>query len=175
MTRHIKEAPVCTMQVACLEMEEKDQGDRILIRSRVQGSGSRTYQVELLMDESEDKILDYDCECPANSSFSGMCKHCVATLLSLIHQNEPEYGQKRLDDFFLPFSVYESRRGSDRDAKTSGNPELDELLHALGVFKGSDMQQRTEPMTPVLQKKQVSEKKLESTPGLQGSCSGRIF
>lgn len=149
-----------------LEMEETDQGKRILIRSRVQGSGNRTYQVELLMDESEDKILDYDCECPANSSFSGMCKHCVATLLSLIHQNEPECRQKCLDDD-LPFSVYESRRGPDRDAKTSGNPELDELLHALGVFKGSDMGQRTEPMTPVLQRKQVSEKKLESTPGLQ--------
>ena len=35
--------------------------------------------------------------------FSGMCKHCVATLLELIHQNEPEYSPKRLSDF-LPFS-----------------------------------------------------------------------
>ena len=74
-----------------LEMEEEDQGDRMLIRAKVQGSGSRAYDVELLMDESEDKILDYDCECPAYASFSGMCKHCVATLLELIHQNEPEY------------------------------------------------------------------------------------
>lgn len=63
-----------------MEMEEKNQGDRMLIRAKVQGSGSRAYDVELLMDESEDKILDYDCECPAYASFSGMCKHCVATL-----------------------------------------------------------------------------------------------
>ena len=82
-----------------LEMEEEDQGDRMLIRAKVQGSGSRAYDVELLMDESEDKILDYDCECPAYASFSGMCKHCVATLLELIHQNEPEYSPKRLSDF----------------------------------------------------------------------------
>lgn len=54
-----------------LEMEEEDQGDRMLIRAKVQGSGSRAYDVELLMDESEDKILDYDCECPAYASFSG--------------------------------------------------------------------------------------------------------
>ena len=79
-----------------LEMEEEDQGDRMLIRAKVQGSGSRAYDVELLMDESEDKILEYDCECPAYASFSGMCKHCVATLLELIHQNEPEYSPKRL-------------------------------------------------------------------------------
>ena len=38
-----------------LEMEEEDQGDRMLIRAKVQGSGSRAYDVKLLMDESEDK------------------------------------------------------------------------------------------------------------------------
>ena len=65
-----------------LEMEEENQGDRVMVRAKVQGSGRRTYHVALLLDGSEDKILDYDCECPANSSFSGMCKHCVATLLN---------------------------------------------------------------------------------------------
>lgn len=143
-----------------LEMEEEDQGDRMLIRAKVQGSGSRAYDVELLMDESEDKILDYDCECPAYASFSGMCKHCVATLLELIHQNEPEYSPKRLSDF-LPFS----------DGKTSApksqNPDLDALLRALGVTRASELPNapsRTSPEPPV---RTPARKKLESTPGLQ--------
>ena len=42
-----------------LEMEEENQGNRMLIRAKVQGSGSRAYDVELLMDESEDKILEF--------------------------------------------------------------------------------------------------------------------
>lgn len=143
-----------------LEMEEEDQGDRMLIRAKVQGSGSRAYDVKLLMDESEDKILDYDCECPAYASFSGMCKHCVATLLELIHRNEPEYSPKRLSDF-LPFS----------DGKTSApksqNPDLDALLRALGVTRASELPNapsRTSPEPPV---RTPARKKLESTPGLQ--------
>ncbi len=143
-----------------LEMEEENQGDRMLIRAKVQGSGSRAYDVELLMDESEDKILEYDCECPAYASFSGMCKHCVATLLELIHQNEPEYSPKRLSDF-LPFS----------DGKTSApksqNPDLDALLRALGVTRASELPNapsRTSPEPPV---RTPARKKLESTPGLQ--------
>lgn len=44
-------------------------GRPMLIRAKVQGSGSRAYDVELLMDESEDKILEYDCECPAYALF----------------------------------------------------------------------------------------------------------
>ena len=137
-----------------LEMEEEDQGDRMLIRAKVQGSGSRAYDVELLMDESEDKILEYDCECPAYASFSGMCKHCVATLLELIHQNEPEYSPKRLSDF-LPFS----------DGKTSApksqNPDLDALLRALGVTRASELPNapsRTSPEPPV---RTPARKKLE--------------
>ena len=84
-----------------LEMEEEDQGDRMLIRAKVQGSGSRAYDVELLMDESEDKILDYDCECPAYASFSGMCKHCVATLLELIPRTSQNTAQNGCLTFFL--------------------------------------------------------------------------
>lgn len=84
-----------------LEMEEEDQGDRMLIRAKVQGSGSRAYDVELLMDESEDKILDYDCECPAYASFSGMCKHCVATLLELTTRTSQNTAPNGCLTFFL--------------------------------------------------------------------------
>ena len=149
-----------------LEMEEENQGDRVMVRAKVQGSGRRTYHVALLLDGSEDKILDYDCECPANSSFSGMCKHCVATLLNLIHQNEPEYSQKRLDGF-LPFSDSTEEKSREKTAKTTGNSDLDNLLSALGVLKGSDLAQASGRTTPFSQEKTSSVKKLESTPGLQ--------
>ncbi len=48
----------------------------------VSGSGYEDYNAYLVVN-SEGKIMDYDCTCPAAENYWGMCKHCVAVALEL--------------------------------------------------------------------------------------------
>lgn len=73
-----------------LSMDVEEGEDRLYIHARVKGSDYNIYQVELVLDWNGDRILEKDCECPAFSSYSGLCKHCVAVLLEFIHEREPQ-------------------------------------------------------------------------------------
>lgn len=42
------------------------------------GSYGEEYQVTIDYDLEEDRIIDYECECPAYATYPGMCKHCAA-------------------------------------------------------------------------------------------------
>ncbi len=46
------------------------------------------YDVSVTLSEDEQRILDYECTCPAHSRYPGMCKHAAGLLL--IYNQEPE-------------------------------------------------------------------------------------
>ena len=62
--------------------------ENIVINARVKGSGSKSYDVELVYDELADDVTESYCECPAFYSYTGLCKHCIAVLLE--YENYPE-------------------------------------------------------------------------------------
>ena len=48
--------------------------------------GTRLYSCEILVDEHGEVYYDH-CDCPAHSSYSGPCKHIIATLLKINQKN----------------------------------------------------------------------------------------
>lgn len=56
----------------------------------VKGSGRNMYKVSVIYDTDHDEMNDIYCECPAYSSYYGICKHCVAVLLEYIDCKEKE-------------------------------------------------------------------------------------
>lgn len=51
------------------------------VSALVSGSGGRRYHVLVRMSADDTEVLECDCECPAFSSYVGICKHIVATIL----------------------------------------------------------------------------------------------
>ena len=54
------------------------------IAARVKGSGRKSYEVALLVEDDADFLAESYCECPAFFTYDGLCKHCVAVLLEYI-------------------------------------------------------------------------------------------
>lgn len=73
--------------VHAMECEYDAEIDRWYADASVQGSGYREYETWLEYDEKEDIIVDYDCSCPAQDNYYGMCKHGVALCLKAIDEN----------------------------------------------------------------------------------------
>ena len=67
---------------------EKKKEDGFDVVQMVSGSGENLYEVKVKVDEDYREILEYECECPAFYSYSGMCKHCVAVLLDYLEKRE---------------------------------------------------------------------------------------
>lgn len=54
------------------------------INAMVKGSGRNRYVVNATYDFVEDILESTYCDCPAYSSYNGICKHCVAILLEYV-------------------------------------------------------------------------------------------
>ena len=104
-----------------------------------------SYDVILKVDESEGKVLDYDCTCPSSLSHSGMCKHVTA--VALVFLEHP--------DTFLGYDLNRNAKSSDgiskllksvedRRAAGSGEGKRPETEHLgtidLGVLLTHDTQ-----------------------------------
>lgn len=70
------------------ENAQEDGFEIVEISSKVSGSRGELYEVDIKVDEEYREILEYFCECPAYYSYSGLCKHCVATLLLYIEERK---------------------------------------------------------------------------------------
>lgn len=65
-----------------MDFHVESDGDYDEITARVKGTGRGVfYDVSIIVDKTEEKIEDSNCECPAYAAYSGLCKHCVAVLL----------------------------------------------------------------------------------------------
>lgn len=61
------------------------------LRSSVRGSNKQNYDVEITLyfdDNDELEDVEYYCPCLAFSSYDGICKHCVATMLYFMHNEK---------------------------------------------------------------------------------------
>lgn len=63
------------------EFSVDEEADYDEIRAVVAGSYDNEYEVEIEYNSLSDEIGDIYCECPAFSSYTGICKHCAAVLL----------------------------------------------------------------------------------------------
>lgn len=77
--------------VLVLDVDSDSNSILTKVNALVQGSGRKRYQVDFLYDHEEDELDDIYCECPAFSSYDGICKHCVAALLEYIDHTEDNY------------------------------------------------------------------------------------
>mgnify|MGYP005751142085 CR=1 FL=1 len=76
------------------EKKKEDGFDVVQMDATVCGSGENLYEVNIKVDEDYREILEYECECPAFYSYSGLCKHCVAVLLVWLEERN---GAKKAD------------------------------------------------------------------------------
>lgn len=95
------------------------------IEAVVKGSGRNKYVVSMVYDELADELLESYCECPAFYSYAGICKHCVAVLLTYAEkQNDTE---NQLGQLSL-FPNQSKPAGMWKTAQKSTTPEIRELL-----------------------------------------------
>lgn len=81
-------------KVISWQTEEETQYCRI--DACVKGSGRKRYAVSIAIEKETDTVAESFCECPAFYSYEGLCKHCVAVLLTYIRdQNQ----QMTISDF----------------------------------------------------------------------------
>lgn len=148
-----KEGGVRSLQIK--EPEDVNDSD-IRMTAEVKGSGEKIYCVEIAVDEAEGEILSDACECPAHKAYWGLCKHCVAVLLSYLEWRKDCRG---------------ARDGkTEKTVQSAGKnmEELDRLLEAMGVQRGM----RTGlGKTADNEKKRISgnetiQKKFQTSPGL---------
>ena len=127
----IEEFSVC-------EQEEEDFIDAV-----VEGSGQNLYSVQITCRPGENKVAEAFCECPAYESYPGICKHCVAVLLSYLDEKK---------------NSTEREKRLPRASKTTR--ELKELL----------IRKEAERTAPILQRELYEKVRLE--PYLQVSEGG---
>lgn len=131
----------------------KKAGNADEISAWVEGSGDNSYEVIASYDLEEDDIEDVYCDCPAYSSYAGICKHCVAVLLEYEEYCERRGSQKTLADYGITAPKEQRIRKTApeerRIRKTA--PEVKELL----------LQQERRRMAPYVQKDVFGKVRLE--------------
>ena len=63
------------------KLEVQNNYPFINVSAQVKGSCRDPYWVMVSVDELENRILDYHCDCPAYEEYDGLCKHCGAACL----------------------------------------------------------------------------------------------
>lgn len=88
------------------------------VKAFVQGSTWKCYNVDITVDEEENKLTAYRCDCPAHSEYAGLCKHGVATLLRYIQVRKDQ--EKKLQAPIKKITVEFPDRSKleELDAKT---------------------------------------------------------
>lgn len=60
------------------------------LTASVDGSTGNSYQVNATVDEEFGDIQSFSCECDAFYHYNGLCKHCVAALITYINRRTPK-------------------------------------------------------------------------------------
>ncbi len=72
--------------ILSFDLTENDDVD--IIWAEVKGSGRHIYDVRLKYNVETDEFEETHCDCPAFSSYPGICKHCVAVLMEYIGEKD---------------------------------------------------------------------------------------
>ncbi len=125
--------------------DEKNRKDYIL--AKVHGSGRKRYQVDLTYSYEQDELTEYYCECPAFSSYPGLCKHCVAAALEYIGDRE----RQRTIEEYLMEAERENGKGRPAVRTASGYaPAVKKeprTTPAMKTLLGNRMIRRSLPVT----------------------------
>lgn len=101
---------------------EREDGASHAVSALVRGSAGRRYHVFVRMDADDREMLDSDCDCPAFESYSGPCKHIVATILEVGKMPAPRLPQ-------LTRVTYPDRASDTKTAKEiRTDPQAVELM-----------------------------------------------
>lgn len=73
----------------------RDGEGKLVIDAVAEGSYSNEYEVQIQCDANDD-IEGYYCDCPAYSSYPGMCKHCAAVALQFLEKHPHVAEEKNL-------------------------------------------------------------------------------
>lgn len=147
------------------EFAVEKNGETDEIMAWVAGNSDNSYEVRGYYDLETDTLEDIYCDCPAYSSYSGICKHCVAVLLEYEEYCER---QKALADYAVrtgkqSASKLEPGRYDGQGSKAPGNsrvvpakvrkttPKLKQLLE----------QQERRRLAPYLQREVFGQVRLE--------------
>lgn len=120
-----------------LTFQSKEQDDEIHVTAVVQGSGRKTYKVELTYHTFYETLSECFCDCPAFYSYDGICKHCAAVLLECENRldtqttifdyiDAPGHAghRRRLSDYFNP----ENSRFLSKSRSQDTTPVIRDLL-----------------------------------------------
>lgn len=119
------------------------------IKAYVQGSSWKCYHTSAIVNEEDASVSAYQCECPAFTQYTGLCKHLVASLLRYI---QVEKDQKKKQDQPLKKITVEF-------------PQSDTLKN-LGLTKGADFWGREHTPESVRQKAQAVSSMPKTDTGL---------
>ena len=59
------------------------------VRAKVRGNEQAYYQASATVDEEFGDVTEYKCECEAFYNYGGICKHCVAMLMTYVNRRSP--------------------------------------------------------------------------------------
>lgn len=99
------------------DLHKTEDQEVIYVSANVDGSYRNQYHVALKYDKKTDSFKEYTCECEAWASYSGMCKHCVATALEVFYSRSSD----------KPLSMYEAVKAKDTDK------ELTNIIYASSM------------------------------------------
>lgn len=79
-----------TGKILDFQVSRDNKQGAISIEAVVKGSGRNKYWITIDYDEERDELLGSYCDCPAFYSYEGICKHCVAVLLTYMERQEQQ-------------------------------------------------------------------------------------
>jgi len=59
-----------------------------VISAQMNGSKRIPYKMKAMINESTNRIIKYECDCPAYEEYSGLCKHCAAMLMEYVKNRD---------------------------------------------------------------------------------------
>ena len=95
------------------------ENEKTLITASVRNREDMEYEVRINYDSVHDRVTDNFCNCLAFESFSGICKHCVATLLHFFYSSR---NKAISDNPFLAANRYRP------EVKNTTNLRMQDLL-----------------------------------------------
>jgi SNF2 family DNA or RNA helicase len=97
------------------------------IKAKVEGKDQELYEVELTVNEAEDKFTDYRCTCEDSLIYKGMCSHCVAAALH--YWKESLLQERKRKDIIAQAPEHAQKEQGPR----ASSPEISSLIYQYSM------------------------------------------
>ena len=164
-----------TNKVKELKIEEVSFVDHV--DTRVKGSGTKMYDVSFTYDAAKDSVSGCSCNCPAFSSYDGLCKHLVASLLKYTDRKLSEAGKQdpaSMPAVQLKQGAQLNSGGQLNSGAGSGNDGGDNLLPQSHRRLSDYLGDRAPATTPVMKQLLDRQQAVRIAPLMQDHVFGRV-